>query len=98
LAVQEALANILKHSGATRASIAMVCRSTDFEINISDNGIGFDPVSIESNSPSSAAGFCNGLGNMRRRLGELSGHCVIESRTGHGTTIQFVLFFDNPIK
>jgi len=98
LAVHEALANILKHSGATHASVTMTCRSRDFEIVISDNGSGFDPVTSESNSPSSAAGFCNGLGNMRRRLGELGGRCVIESRMGHGTTIQFVLFFDNPIK
>jgi signal transduction histidine kinase len=55
-------------------------------------------VSSESNSPNSAAGFCNGLGNMRRRLGELGGTCTIESRMGHGTTIRFVLFFNEPIK
>jgi signal transduction histidine kinase len=76
----------------------MTCRSTDFEIVVSDNGIGFDPVSGESSSPGSAAGFCNGLGNMRRRLGELGGSCVIESRIGHGTAIRFVLFFHDPIK
>ena len=98
LAVQEALANILKHSGATRASIIMACRSGDFEIMVSDNGIGFDPVSSESNSPGSAAGFCNGLGNMRRRLEELGGRCTIESRIEHGTAIRFVLFFNDPIK
>jgi signal transduction histidine kinase len=98
LAVHEALTNILKHSGATRARIAMACRSADFEIVISDNGSGFDPTSTESRSSSSAAGFCNGLGNMRRRLGELGGHCVIESQLGHGTTIRFMLFFDDPIK
>jgi signal transduction histidine kinase len=98
LAVHEALANILKHSGATRASIAMKYRSADFEIVISDNGIGFDPVSSESDSPTSAAGFCNGLGNMRRRLGELGGRCVIESRVGQGTTIQFLLFLEKPVE
>jgi signal transduction histidine kinase len=98
LAVHEALANILKHSGATRASITMTCRSADFEIVIADNGNGFDPASSESSSPNSVAGFCNGLGNMRRRLGELGGNCVIESRIGHGTTIQFGLFFEKPIK
>jgi ligand-binding sensor domain-containing protein/signal transduction histidine kinase len=98
LAVHEALANILKHSGATRASIGMTCRSANFEIVISDNGIGFDPVSSESDSPGSAAGFCNGLGNMRRRLGELGGRCVIESRIGHGTTIQFLLLLEKPVE
>jgi signal transduction histidine kinase/streptogramin lyase len=98
LAVHEALTNILKHSGATRARVAMVCRAADFVIAVSDNGTGFDPVSSESNSLSSAAGFCNGLGNMRRRLGELGGRCMIESQLGHGTTIQFVLSFDGPVK
>jgi ligand-binding sensor domain-containing protein/signal transduction histidine kinase len=98
LAVHEALTNILKHSGATRARISMVCRSADFEIVISDNGIGFDPVSSESNSPSSAAGFCNGLDNMRRRLSALGGRCLVESRLGHGATIQFVLSFDGSVK
>jgi signal transduction histidine kinase len=97
LAVQEALANILKHSVATRASIIMACHSADFEIIVSDNGIGFDPVSSESNSPGSAAGFCNGLGNMRRRLEELGGRCTIESQIGRGTTIRFVLSFGNRI-
>jgi signal transduction histidine kinase len=76
----------------------LVCRSADFEIVISDNGIGFDPVSSESNSPSSAAGFCNGLDNMRRRLSALGGRCLVESRLGHGATIQFVLSFDGSVK
>jgi len=98
LAVHEALTNILKHSGATQARIAMTCQNTNFEITITDNGTGFDPVSSESNSPSSAAGFCNGLGNMRRRLAELGGRCVINSRPGHGATIQFVLSFNGPLK
>lgn len=98
LAVHESLTNILKHSGATRARIVMTCRSTGFEIAVSDNGAGFDPNAGESDSSSSAAGFCNGLGNMRRRLGECGGRCVINSRPGQGTTIQFVLSFNGPLK
>ncbi|HSY16768.1 MAG TPA: two-component regulator propeller domain-containing protein [Candidatus Acidoferrales bacterium] len=94
LAVHEALANILKHSGATEAKITMLCRPVDFTISISDNGAGFDPLAGESRSASSAAGFCNGLGNMRRRLDELGGRCLVESRIGHGTTVQFVLSFN----
>ena len=35
---------------------------------------------------------------MRLRLGELGGRCVIESRIGQGTTIQFGLFFDKPVE
>ena len=98
LAVHEALANILKHSGATRAKIAVACRDSDFEIVVSDNGTGFDPVASESNSPSSAAGFCNGMGNMRRRMAELGGRFVVESRPGQGTTIRFMLPFNGPVR
>jgi signal transduction histidine kinase len=97
LAVHESLANILKHSGATLARITITCRNADFEVVVSDNGGGFDPASSESNLQSSAAGFCNGLGNMRRRLADLGGRCVIESRPGQGTTIQFVLSFNGRV-
>ena len=98
LAVHEALTNILKHSGATRAKIAMVSQDGDFTITISDNGGGFDPVASESNSPNSAAGFCNGLGNMRRRLAEAGGCCRVDSRIGAGTTVQFVLSLEGPLR
>jgi ligand-binding sensor domain-containing protein/signal transduction histidine kinase len=90
LAVHEALTNILKHSGATRTKIIMTCHTADFEITVSDNGAGFDPLSRDSNLASSAAGFGNGFGNMNRRLGELGGRMLLESRPGRGTTIRFV--------
>jgi ligand-binding sensor domain-containing protein/signal transduction histidine kinase len=98
LAVQEALANILKHSGGTRARIAIACRNGDFEIIISDNGVGFDPVADESNSADSAAGFCNGLRNMRQRLAELNGRFFLESHRGRGTTIRFVLSLNGSMR
>jgi signal transduction histidine kinase len=98
LAVQEALANVLKHSKATQAKIVMACRGNDFEILVSDNGTGFDVASGEVSSPDSATGFRNGLGNMRRRLAELGGHCEMESQVGHGTTIRFVFSFDGRLQ
>lgn len=98
LAVQEALANVLKHSGATRARIAIACRNGDFEITISDNGTGFDLVRGESNSADSAAGFCNGLRNMRQRLAELNGRFLLESHPGRGTTIRFILSLNGSMR
>jgi signal transduction histidine kinase/streptogramin lyase len=91
LAVHEALTNILKHSKATRTRVAMAYNETNFEITVSDNGVGFDPASNHSELSSSAAGFCNGLGNMRRRMTELGGRCLVESQLGQGTTIRFLL-------
>lgn len=91
LAVHEALTNILKHSGATQAKVTMICRSAEFEIVISDNGAGFDPVLPQPSSPISTGFGRNGLGNMRQRLTDLGGSCVVESCRGRGTLIRFVL-------
>jgi signal transduction histidine kinase len=97
LAVHEALTNILKHSGATKARIAMACQGTDFEIAISDNGTGFEPESTLAQSTSSSSGFGNGLGNMTKRLTELGGHCMLDSKPSVGTTIRFVLSLNRPL-
>ncbi|MGA2244165.1 MAG: two-component regulator propeller domain-containing protein [Verrucomicrobiota bacterium] len=96
LAVHEALTNLLKHSGATRANIAMNRRGSEFEIAVSDNGRGFDPADREAGAASSAAGFGNGVGNMRRRLAELGGRCELQSRPGQGTTVRFAFSLDAP--
>jgi ligand-binding sensor domain-containing protein/signal transduction histidine kinase len=91
LATHEALTNILKHSGATHAKILMIFSNAVFEINISDDGKGFNPSAIESKSelPTTVSG--DGLSNMRRRLADIGGHCRIESTPGQGTNISFVI-------
>lgn len=91
MAVREALANILKHSSATRAKISMACRNGDFEIVVSDNGTGLDPASAEAHAEGAAAGFANGLGNMRRRLKTIGGRFALESAPGKGTMVRFEL-------
>jgi ligand-binding sensor domain-containing protein/signal transduction histidine kinase len=96
LAVHEGLTNILKHSGATRAKIMMTCHAADFEIAVWDNGTGFDPLSGDSNSASAAAGFGNGFGNMRRRMSELGGRFLVESKPGGGATIRFAFPLNGP--
>jgi signal transduction histidine kinase len=93
LAVDEALTNILKHSGGTKVRIAMTCQDNGFEIAITDNGKGMDSGPEGPACASSTAGFGNGLGNMQQRLAELGGRCLFETGTGKGTTVRFVLFF-----
>jgi ligand-binding sensor domain-containing protein/signal transduction histidine kinase len=91
LATHEAITNILKHSGATRTSIAMKLNGGAFEIVISDNGKGFNAsVALNENGPATPSG--NGLGNMYRRLTDVGGHCEMESTPGQGTRIRFVIF------
>ncbi len=90
LATHEALTNILKHSGATRAKISMVSGNAVFEINISDNGKGFNASALESNLDSPARSG-DGLSNMQRRLADIGGNCRIESTPDRGTNIRFVI-------
>jgi signal transduction histidine kinase len=89
LAVREALANILKHAGATRVTVSMACADGVFDVVVADNGRGFD-------APARAAGSLagdsqDGIRNMQRRITDVGGRCAIESESGRGTTVRFSL-------
>ncbi|HTQ51528.1 MAG TPA: ATP-binding protein, partial [Candidatus Acidoferrales bacterium] len=96
LATHEALTNILKHSGATHARIAMAPRNSAFEIRIEDDGKGFTLPAFESTTEPPAAVPGDGLINMRRRLTDIGGSCRIESATGEGTRVLFVIPLNSP--
>jgi ligand-binding sensor domain-containing protein/signal transduction histidine kinase len=89
LATHEALTNILKHSGATLATIAMVSHDGAFEMRITDNGKGFDATRAALNSDGVSSG--DGLMNMSKRLRDVGGRCWIESEPGKGTKIGFAI-------
>jgi signal transduction histidine kinase/streptogramin lyase len=91
LATHEALTNILKHSGATRAAISMVSDNGAFEIKISDNGGGFNSSATATKPELAAAASGDGLSNMRKRLADIGGQCWIESAPDQGTNIRFVI-------
>ncbi len=98
LATHEALTNILKHSNASHAKISMICSDAAFEIQIADDGRGFDSSAHKSGSETSAPSSGDGLSNMCRRLADMSGHCTIESAPGRGTNIRFVIPLNFPAK
>jgi signal transduction histidine kinase len=75
--VSEALANVLKHSGAERATIGIGYAEGSLELDVSDDGTGFDP--------GEAGG--SGLANMSDRLEALGGRLVLRSRPGEGTRL-----------
>jgi ligand-binding sensor domain-containing protein/signal transduction histidine kinase len=91
-AVHEALSNTLKHSRATRIIVSIKCEDSAFEISASDNGVGFDPLAV--NTPPNGNGIFesgDGLRNMRERLAEVGGHCRVESQPGAGTAVRFIV-------
>ncbi|MHC1705827.1 MAG: histidine kinase [Tenuifilaceae bacterium] len=77
---QEALNNIVKHSGATRAVISIFSDISKVYLHIEDNGVGFDPSKgFESG---------NGLYNMKERAILLNGKFDIITSKGNGVKIQ----------
>ena len=76
---QEALNNIAKHSGASRAQITLHCQPRQVSMNIIDNGHGFD---INQVAPGSF-----GLGNMQERANHIGAALKIDSKAGEGTEI-----------
>jgi signal transduction histidine kinase len=73
----EALANVVKHAGATRASIGIERRNGSLRIGVSDDGIG----GAEPNAGS-------GLSGLADRVEALGGQLAIESTPGSGTHVR----------
>jgi len=88
LTFEEALNNVLKHSGATKVRVEMAIQGLAFQLVVTDNGKGFvvpDWATINAPKPGGRGG--NGLKNMRQRLAALGGECAISSRVGNATVV-----------
>jgi ligand-binding sensor domain-containing protein/signal transduction histidine kinase len=83
--VQESVNNIVKHSGATEASVTIQKRPPLVRVEVSDNGKGFVP---DSSDGASAQGL--GLKGIRERARILDGRCTVKSVPHEGTTIEVV--------
>lgn len=77
---QEALNNVAKHSGASRAAVRLRRVATgQVELAVDDDGRGFDLTRVRPNSL--------GLGIMRERAELIGARLEIRSEPGHGTRI-----------
>jgi signal transduction histidine kinase len=83
--VQEALNNIVKHSGASAADITIRKRNGDVYVEVKDNGRGLEPGKMEGTPGSGGLG----LAIMTERVRTLGGALEIESREGSGTRLRF---------
>lgn len=81
--VQEALNNIYRHSGATKAWIELKRNLQVVELRISDNGTGM-PAELSSGDDQPALGV--GILGMKERIAQLGGRLEIKSGK-EGTTI-----------
>lgn len=82
LAVKEALNNAVRHAQASEVEFGIHLVGDRLEIEIADNGTGFDPA---------ATGDGHGLTNMQKRLAEAGGECQILSQPGSGTSVRMTV-------
>jgi two-component system sensor histidine kinase DegS len=81
---QEALRNIWKHSGASRAWIGLECRDDSTVLTIGDNGKGFKiPEKVAELAPAGKLG----LVGMQERARLVGANLAVASEPGEGTTI-----------
>jgi PAS domain S-box-containing protein len=77
---QEALKNVVQHSGAAAATVELSGHDDRIELCISDAGVGFNPDSAKQ-----ASGL--GLLSMQERLRLVGGQLSVESGSSRGTRI-----------
>lgn len=83
MVLKEALNNVVKHAHATEVWLRVACENGELRWGIEDNGRGF------ATAPDNA--LADGLRNMRERLAEFGGNCVLETSPGAGVKITLVL-------
>ena len=89
--LQEALQNVLKHSGSRRPHVSLSGHIDTISLTIKDSGAGFNPQKA-------IRGHGLGLTSMKERLKAVGGHLSIHSERGHGTIIHAVAPLRLPTK
>jgi len=89
--IQESLSNIRKHAAASQVWLTVTRSLEVTEIEIEDNGVGFDTV----NEPNVQSDRHVGLKIMRERAHRVGGECRIASKIGGGTRVTLNLPRDN---
>jgi PAS domain S-box-containing protein len=76
---QEALTNVVKHSGAAEARVWLSSAHDTLVLRVEDTGRGFDTAAHNGGL---------GLVSMHERLRSIGGEMTVRSSPGHGTTIE----------
>jgi signal transduction histidine kinase len=85
---QEVLNNIVKYSKATKVSVNLDFNSSGMDLEIADNGIGFDLALAQSQSAEKES---TGLLNIAKRAKLINANYSIFSEEGKGTSVRIVI-------
>jgi len=84
--LQEALANVGRHAGATAVAVELEVAEERLELRVRDDGEGFDPGSL-SRRDGDGPGSGLGLSGMAERARLAGGELDVRSAPGGGTTV-----------
>jgi signal transduction histidine kinase len=79
-AVREALTNVAKHAGVTRAAVQAATTGDGMEVTVCDHGRGFDPAAV--------TGGYGLAGSIRARMAQVGGTAEVWSAPGRGTRVR----------
>lgn len=82
LIIKESVHNAVKYSEARSIAVLFTQAGNNLELNITDNGKGFDLKNIKPGQ---------GLNNIRKRVENLKGHVLIEGNPGVGASIKIAI-------
>ena len=83
--VREALANVIKHAGASNARVVLERTSKSLRVSVEDDGSG---AGIARHRPGSSPDDHYGVEIMRERARRIGGHLRIVSAPGKGTQVR----------
>ncbi|MBN1371392.1 MAG: hypothetical protein JW987_05475 [Anaerolineaceae bacterium] len=86
-AIQEALANVARHSNARAVQLSLVIQPEEVNISVVDDGQGFDP----SQTPRGM-----GLRSINERVERFGGRFTLESNPGDGTRLVITIPIKDP--
>ncbi|MFZ3151003.1 MAG: GAF domain-containing sensor histidine kinase [Anaerolineaceae bacterium] len=82
--VQEAITNVIRHAHASKVSVRLDIQDNYLTLQVTDNGMGFDPKVLQT--PNSS-GKALGLWGIQERIRILEGEFELQTAPGKGTTI-----------
>jgi signal transduction histidine kinase len=84
----EAFSNILRHADARHVTVRLTCSRRRLELDIGDDGQGFDTATAAARA---RTGRAHGLANMGRRARLLGGSLRVSSEPGRGTALSLTM-------
>lgn len=88
-AIRELLMNVVKHALTDRAWVKVYRVGNSLQVEVKDQGVGFDPTAKEAHDDEGPGGF--GLFSIQERIKNIGGSMRIDSSEGSGTTITLIV-------